>query len=108
MIPAMFPEVVECLSPFDQAIRFQDNFSSLAERVPDTDWLARLLKHHCRVQCEKPPAGKAPWFDRFVDGSCMIRTGYIRDTGGRHDDTYVHAYRTASLWSFAKDLRLVK
>jgi hypothetical protein len=107
-VPTIFSEVTEALSSFGQAVRFQEAFSSLAERVPETDWLERLLEHHCRVQREKPPAGKAPWFDRFGDGACMIRTGYIRDTGGAHDDSYVHAYRTASLWSFVRDLRLVK
>jgi hypothetical protein len=107
-VPEIFDEVAERLSPFGDAIRFQDSFSSLAERLPAAEWLERLLDHHCRVQYSKPPAGKAPWFDRFNDGSCMIRTGYIRESGGRHDDAYVHAYRTASLWSFASDLKLVK
>jgi hypothetical protein len=107
-VPDIFTRVAERLSPFGQGIRFQETFSSLAERASEVDWLERLLEHHCRVQREKPPAGKAPWFDRFEDGSGMIRTAYIRDTGGRHDDSYVHAYRTASLWSFAKDLLLVR
>lgn len=107
-IPEIFADVSERLSLFGETVRFQDAFSSLAERLPPTDWLERLLDHHCRTQYRKPPAGKAPWFDRFDDGSCMIRIGYIRDTGGRHDDAFVHAYRTRSLWSFAWDLRLVK
>ena len=74
-IPESFPEVADRLSPFGQAIRFQENFNSLAERISTADWLERLLEHHCRIQYSKPPAGKAPWFDRFDDGSCMIRTG---------------------------------
>lgn len=106
-VPMIFREVVERLSLFGDAVRFQEAFGSLAERLPPADWLERLLDHHCRVQYSKPPAGKAPWFDRFDDGSCMIRTAYLRETGGRHDDTYVHAYRTRSLWSFARDLGLV-
>ncbi len=107
-VPEFFGQVAERLSPFGEEVRFQETFSDLAERVSEVDWLERLLEHHRRIQGEKPPAGKAPWFDRFEDGLCMIRTAYIRDTGGRHDDSYVHAYRTASLWSFAKDLQLVK
>ncbi len=107
-VPDIFIEVAERLAPFGEAVRFQESYSSLAERVSDSDWLEKLLEHHCRVQHSKPPAGKVPWFDRFDDGSCMIRTGYIRDTGGRHDDSYVHAYRTTSLWSFSRDLGLVK
>lgn len=107
-VPDIFIEVAERLAPFGEAVRFQESYSSLAERVSVSDWLERLLEHHCHVQQSKPPAGKAPWFDRFDDGSSMIRTGYIRDRGGRHDDSYVHAYRTTSLWSFARDLGLVK
>lgn len=107
-IPDIFSEVTERLSPFGLAVRLQESFSSLAERLPAAEWLERLLDHHCRIQYSKPPAGKAPWFDRFDDGSCMIRTGCIRESGGRHDDNYVHAYRTYSLWSFASDLKLVK
>ena len=107
-IPGIFTDVSDKLSPFDQTVRFQDAFSTLAEHMPATDWVERLLDHHCRIQYGKPPAGKASWFDRFDDGSCMIRTGYVRDAAGRHDDLYVHAYRTKSLWSFAKDIRLVK
>lgn len=107
-IPDIFQEVADRLSPFGEAIRFLETFTSLAERGSTLDWLERLLEHHCRVQYSKPPAGKAPWFDRFDDGSCMIRTGYIRDWGGRYDNSYVHAYRTGSLWSFARDLGLVK
>ena len=107
-IPEIFTEVAERLALFGQAVRFQEAFGSLAERLPIEVWLERLLEHHQRVQYGKPPAGKAPWFDRFDDGSCMIRTGYVRDYGGRYDDAYVHAYRTASLWSFASDIGMVK
>jgi len=106
-VPDIFIEVSERLSPFGEAVRFQEHFSSLAERVSSLHWLERLLEHHSRIQYSKPPAGKAPWFDRFDDGSCMIRTGYLRESGGRHDDAYVHAFRTSSLWSFACDLGLV-
>ncbi len=107
-IPTIFTEVAERLSSFGEAVRFQESFSGLAERVTSLEWLERLLEHHRRIQYSKPPAGKAPWFDRFDDGSCMIRTGYLRDAGGRYDDAYVHAHRTRSLWSFACDLGMVK
>jgi hypothetical protein len=107
-VPEIFGKVSELLAPFGEAFRFQEAFSSLAEGLPSAEWVERLLDHHRRVQYSKPPAGKAPWFDRFDDGACIIRTGYIRETGGRQDDNYVHAYRTQSLWSFARDLELVK
>ena len=53
------------------------------------------------------PAGKAPWVEQFDDGSYIIRPRYRVEQGGRHDDSYVHAYRTMPLWSFAQELGLV-
>ena len=107
-VPEIFSEITERLTPFGQLVRFQDHFSSLAERTTALNWLERLMQHHTTIQRQKPPAGKAPWYDQFDDGSLMIRTGYVRNKGGRHDDHYVHAYRTGSLWSFVCDLGLVK
>jgi hypothetical protein len=107
-VPEIFNEVAERLAPFGHGARFQETFLSLSDRLPASEWVEKLLEHHCRIQQSKPPAGKAPWFDRFDDGSCMIRTAYLRDEFVSGEDRYVHAYRTRSLWSFAQDLGLVK
>ncbi len=107
-IPSIFSEVADRISPFGEAMRFHELFGTLAEKVSPLEWVERLLEHHRRVQSLKPPAGKAPWLERFDDGSYLIRTAYLRDSGGRHDDSYVHTYRTKSLWSFARDLHLVE
>ena len=85
-VPEIFSEITERLTPFGQLVRFQDHFSSLAERTTALNWLERLMQHHTTIQRQKPPAGKAPWYDQFDDGSLMIRTGYVRNKGGRHDD----------------------
>jgi hypothetical protein len=106
-VPEIFGDVLEKLEPFGEAARFRDMFGSLAERGDATSWAERLAEHHRKTQRLKPPDGKNPWFERFDDGSYMIRPLYRRDEGGRHDDSYVHAYRTGSLWSFAHDLKLV-
>jgi len=107
-VPDLFGEVCERLEPFPECARFRDAFAGLAERGSPSDWMSRLAEHHKRVQYDKPPDGKNPWFDRFDDGSLIIRPLYRRDTPGRHDDSYVHAYRTRSLWSFAGDLGLIR
>jgi hypothetical protein len=106
-IPQLFSEVIEVLAPFGYSIRFQESFISLAERLPTAQWVECLLEHHIKVQRGKPPQGKAPWYERFDDESYIIRPGYVRDTGGRHDEEYPHAFRTESLWSFAVDLGMV-
>ena len=107
-IPRLFSKLMEILSPFGESLHFQETFSDVAQRMPPQEWTECLLEHHRRVQLNKPPNGKAPWFERFDDGTFIIRPGYVRQKGGRHDREYVHGYRTPSLWSFAEDLRMVK
>jgi hypothetical protein len=106
-VPELFGTLLEDLRPFGESPRFQQTFQALAERVQPEEWVQRLLEHHRRIQASKPPNGKAPWFERFDDGSCILRPAYRRDSAGRGDDSYVHLYRTGSLWSFARDLKLL-
>lgn len=105
---ALYHKAGERLLPFTgEASRFQDGFSALSEPMGAEEWVERLLEHHRRVQRNKPPNGKTPWFETFDDGSVVVRPGYIRDHGGVGDTSYVHTYRTQALWSFAEDLRMV-
>lgn len=104
-----YQDALDAISAFDStiALEFQQRFGDFAQAQATGDWVVTLLDHHRRVQREKPPQGKAPWFERFDDGSYMIRPAYARDGGGRHDDSYVHFYRTWSLQSFLYDLRMI-
>lgn len=106
-VPKLYEDLIEALMPFGQMVRFRESFTSVAERLPAREWAARLLEHHRAIQHGKPPNGKAPWFEQFDTGEYVIRPAYRRETGGRHDDSYQHAYRTSSLWSFTQDLGLV-
>ena len=105
-VPELFSEVMAKLELFDQSPRFVQSFESLAERCSAIEWVERLAAHHRRVQGSKPPDGKNAWFERFDDGSFIIRPLYRSDEGGTHDTRYVHAYRSGSLASFAQDLQL--
>lgn len=106
-VPKLFSELVDRLEPFKQAGRFQESFQTLATACSPAEWIGLLTDHHRDTQKRKPPEGKQPWFERFDDGSLILRPLYKRNTIGLHDDSYVHAYRTAPLWSFAEDLRAV-
>jgi hypothetical protein len=108
-IPELFDVVAERVQIVGKEFAFRDSFSSLSEPGKASDWAERLLQHHRRIQKSKPPAGKAAWFDRFDDGTYLIRTAYLKKEAPTSDDaSYVHAYRTQSLWSFARDLRMLK
>ena len=107
-IPSIFNEVADHLESHGQLDRFLDGFNTFSDTCDAAEWVNLLLDHHIKVQRSKPPNGKNPWFERFDDGSVVIRPAYRRSEGGRHDDSYVHMYRTNSLWTFAQDLELVK
>lgn len=107
-VPCAFAAATEKLRPFgDAEIRLQETFAPMSERLIVGEWVEGLLEHHRRVQTGKPPNGKAPWFDRYEGGACAIRQRYVRDYAVVAEGGYVHAYRTAPLLSFARDLHLV-
>lgn len=106
-VPEIFSDVMERLEPFGQSARLQDMFGDLTERCAAEEWATRLIEHHRKIQRLKPPDGKNSWIERFDDGSFMVRPLYHRDKPGRRDAGYQHAYRTHSLWSFARDLGLI-
>lgn len=106
-VPEIFNELLERLEPFRETARFADTFAPLAERTDAASWAERLLGHHVATQRKKPPVGKSPWFERFDDGGAIIRPLYRRDLPGRRDESYLHAYRTGSLYTFARDLHLL-
>lgn len=106
-LPTIFPETMEALSPAELEGRFAKSFDRFSETMDSKTWIDGLLEFHVNVQRDKPPSGKMPWFDRFDDGTYLIRPGYVREYKPRHDASYVHAYRTHSLWSFAHDLKLI-
>lgn len=107
-VPEIFGALLERLEPFFvETARFADTFEHLAERTDPASWADRLLTHHVAIQRKKPPLGKSPWFERFDDGGAVIRPLYRRYQPGRGDDSYLHAYRTGPLYSFARDLHLI-
>ena len=107
-IPELFSEVADRISLFGQAPRFIEPFGSLAEKTSVESWVNILLDHHIKVQRQKPPNGKNPWFESYDDGSVAVRTGYRREQGGLYNDEYVHTYRCFPLWSFLFDLNILE
>ena len=104
----VFEETYRRLQPFEtEAAQFRERFAPLSERLSADQWIIQLLEHHRRVQRGKPPNGKNPFFERFDDGSVVVRPGYLRTEGGRGNLSYVHQYRTWPLWTFATDLGML-
>lgn len=89
-VPARFGEVMERLEPVGEAVRFGEAFSGLAERGGNGEWTERLIEHHLKTQRQKPPNGKNPWFERFDDGSLIVRPDYRIDEPGTGDARYLY------------------
>lgn len=105
-VPDAYKAAEAMLSDYDLAGRFQETFRDFAEPRSAEEWTSCLLEHHRRIQRDKPPNGKAPWFERFDDRTYIVRAGYVRNEPHVHEDEYVHMYRSNALMSFAYDLGL--
>ncbi|WP_426441106.1 hypothetical protein [Bradyrhizobium genosp. P] len=68
------------------------------------DLFEATLDHHKQVQCDKPPNGKRPWFERTARGKVLLRSGYtLREPPDIHAD-YVHEYRIPTFSNFLAEL----
>ena len=106
-LPQTAAETIGRLDSFNLALQFQQLLGSLAERGTASQWLERLVEHHFKTQRQKPPDGKMPWFEGDERGY-IIRPLYRRYEPVQRDTSYVHHFRTASLWSFASDLKMMR
>lgn len=104
--PSAFVETLRLLGETDYAVRVRAERSLIWAGEPGSAerFASQLVAHHEAVQRAKPPNGKRPWFDTFGDGRIAIRPAYAPREYQSRDGTYVHAYRTDPIWSFASDL----
>ena len=106
-VPELFEQLLGRLEPFGESARLSRSCERLAARCSATDWASGLLQHHCDTQRRKPPEGRQPWIVLLDGGHWQIRTRYQREKPAAQDGSYVHAYRTNSLWNFARDLKVL-
>ncbi|MBS0392411.1 MAG: hypothetical protein JSR23_14900 [Proteobacteria bacterium] len=106
---AAYALALQELSDLDAPLRLRaEGLRWISECANPLQFVGNLLKHHVKVQQSKPPGGKRSWFDTYSDGSVAIRPAYTLDKFVRHPDRYVHAYRTAPIWSFAMELGMIR
>ena len=106
-VPDLFEQLLVRLEPFGESTRLSRTCDRLATRFSATEWAGGLLQHHCATQRRKPPEGRQPWIVLLEGGHWQIRTRYQREKPAAQDGRYVHAYRTNSLWNFARDLKVL-
>lgn len=101
-----YRDAVHELGKVDPGLRMRAEraFAWVGEVASPASFAAHLLEHHRKIQRAKPPNGKRAWFDTFGDGRVAIRPAYTVAEFAPRPDTYVQAYRTNPIWSFARDL----
>jgi len=105
-LPAVWQAASAALGPLGLAEDLEDRFADFARQQTPTQLLRTLVDHHARIQRGKLPNGKNTWIDVYNDQRVSVRSGYTRDEPPLGGDRYVHAYRTATLIQFARDLRM--
>lgn len=106
-LPAVWRAAATALGPVGLAGDLEDRFADFARQQAPAQLLRTLVDHHARIQREKLPTGKNAWIDSYSDGRVSVRSGYTRDEPPLGGNRYIHAYRTATLSQFARDLRMV-
>lgn len=99
-LPEHFDKTAELLARFNKSGEFISKFGRFKERVSPENWLSLLIDYHEDIQRQKPPVGKASWFERYSDEHLAARPAY------RHMTRAIHGYRAQPLVSFIEDLRI--
>jgi hypothetical protein len=101
---ALFHEAGNRLLNYKESTHFETLFQSFEGLLKPEDFIPSLIRHHQKIQEEKPPSGKMPWLEEFPDGSYMIRPAYRDQPHYISDVEYVNQYRLDSLLNFNHDL----
>ena len=107
-VSGKFSQISDKLLPLSLSEQFERTFASFARKQSAEEWVETLFEHHKTIQSQKPPNGKLPWCEKVDTSSFIVRPNYRSEERPRFDDSYLHGFRGFSLWSFAKDLRLVR
>ncbi len=101
----LFQVARDALAEVGLASRFSTQFEVFSQKLSPHEWLEVLLGHHERVQKQKPPSGKAAWFEH-QNGKAGVRPLYRLDSEPRGEDDYVYFYRTTPLFNFLQSLKV--
>lgn len=106
-IKGYFEEAHNYLEPVGEALKFYDVFAPLTEEGYPKNLIHLLFQHHKNIQRRKPPSGKRPWAGISSGENYLLYSKYQRKKAPEITDDYVSFYRTNSLFSFLKDLRML-
>lgn len=100
-----FQEAAGRLGSFSEGHTFEETFRIFERLNNPNEFIPTLIRHHQKIQENKPPNGKLPWLEEFPDGDLMIRPAYRERDTYLSENEYVNQYRLNSLINFHIDLK---
>ena len=100
-IPDAYQTAVERMSAIGVHSLLEERLGDFAIPRPPGDFFKLLLEHHERIQANKPPQGKSPWFEPFRAG-WIVRGPYATAERPVVSDAFVHPVRIATLRRFVE------
>jgi hypothetical protein len=100
--PNHYRTATERLSAIGMETLLEERLGEFAISRPPGEFFQLLLDHHDRVQANKPPQGKSPWFEPFRSG-WIVRGPYATPDRPEVSEAFVHPVRIATLRRFVED-----
>jgi hypothetical protein len=102
------PEAIDRARPALAATSIAADFDELTRSFGEVRTAAELFDvlwtHHVRVQGDKPPEGKRPWFEATKEGGLVVRPPDRIEQDVPPREWFVHPYRLVAVTSFLDDL----
>lgn len=101
-IPIRYRNAAERMSTIEMDGLLEERLGEFAIPRPPGELVELLLAHHERIQADKPPHGKSPWFEPFR-GGVIVRVPYAVPDRPQLSEAFVHPVRIATLRRFVED-----
>jgi hypothetical protein len=101
-LPERYRMAVERMAAIDAAGGVEGALGEFAIPRSPAELVAVAFEHHERVQAQKPPNGKRPWFEPLRQG-WVVRAPYSKPDQPELGSWFVHPIRIAALRRFLED-----
>jgi hypothetical protein len=101
-LPEHYRVAVERMAAIDAVRGVESVLGEFAIPRTPPDLVALAFEHHERIQAQKLPNGKRPWFEPLRQG-WVVRGPYSKADLPELGPWFVHPVRVAPLWRFLED-----
>lgn len=104
-LPEHYRVASERMAAIDAVAGVEGGLGEFAIPRAPADLVQLAFEHHDRIQAQKPPIGKRPWFEPFRQG-WVVRGPYSKADQPQLGQWFVHPVRVAAVRRFLEDTKL--